>query len=112
MLGRSFDNSQKIRNPKSVIDNAIGKKDENALYHKTFSIFLFFLSIIYIIMPIDYDGTIIGMIDDFFIFMSAFCYMYAQFNKNKLSAYMLLKMVSLIFCFLGTIAFLLLSFFI
>lgn len=48
---------------------------------------LFILAAIaYLVMPIDYDGPIIGFIDDFFVFMSAFCFTFSQFSKkvNKL----------------------------
>lgn len=40
------------------------------------------LAIAYLIMPIDYDGPIIGFIDDFFVFMSAFCFMFSQFSRK------------------------------
>ena len=40
------------------------------------------LAIAYLIMPIDFDGPVIGFIDDFFVFMAAFCFAFAQFSKR------------------------------
>ncbi len=77
---------------------------------KIFSILILILSIVYIIVPIDYDGTIIGYIDDFMFFMSAFCFVYAHFvNNYSTSSGVLLKMFSVIFCFLGAVSLLLLA---
>lgn len=77
---------------------------------KWLSIVLLILSIVYIIVPFDYDETIIGRADDFFLFMSAFCFMYAQFLRNRISPYVLLKMLSAVFCFLGAVSLILLAF--
>lgn len=90
-----------IKNPKSVINDSINNKNDNTIYKKVLSIILFILSIIYVIIKVDFDTSLIGMLDDFFIFMSSFCYMYSQFLKVKIKATILLKMVSLVFCFLG-----------
>jgi hypothetical protein len=90
-----------IKNPKSVINDSINNKNDNTIYKKVLSIILFILSIIYVIIKVDFDTTLIGMLDDFFIFMSSFCYMYSQFLNMKIRAALLLKMVSLVFCFLG-----------
>lgn len=90
-----------IKNPKSVINDSINNKNDNTIYKKVLSIILFILSIIYVIIKVDFDTSLIGMLDDFFIFMSSFCYMYSQFLKVKIKATILLKLVSLVFCFLG-----------
>ena len=90
-----------IKNPKSVINDSINNKNDNTIYKKVLSIILFILAIIYVIIKVDFDTSLIGMLDDFFIFMSSFCYMYSQFLKVKIKATILLKLVSLVFCFLG-----------
>ena len=90
-----------IKNPKSVINDSINNKNDNIIYKKVLSIILFILSIIYVIIKVDFDTSLIGMLDDFFIFMSSFCYMYSQFLNMKIRAAVLLKMVSLVLCFLG-----------
>lgn len=102
--------SKKIKNPKSVINDSINNKKDTLLYKKLFSVFYFILSIIYVVVKIDFDETLIGMLDDFFIFMSSFCYMYAQFLKGSIKAIVLLKLVSLVFCFLGVVTLLILLF--
>ena len=33
-------------------------------------------------MPIDFDGSIIGFVDDFLVFMAAFCFTFAQFSRK------------------------------
>lgn len=76
------------------------------------SLLLFLMSIAYIIMPYDCDGTVIGYADDFMFFMSAFCFMYAQFmDRYKIKPIVLLKMLSVVFCFLGAVSLLLLVMF-
>lgn len=90
-----------IKNPKSVINDSINNKNDNTIYKKVLSIILFILANIYVIIKVDFDTSLIGMLDDFFIFMSSFCYMYSQFLNMKIRAALLLKMVSLVFCFLG-----------
>lgn len=102
--------SKRIKNPKSVINDSINNKKDTLLYKKLFSVFYFILSIIYVVVKIDFDETLIGMLDDFFIFMSSFCYMYAQFLKGSIKAIVLLKLVSLVFCFLGVVTLLILLF--
>ncbi len=102
--------SKRIKNPKSIINDSINNKKDTLLYKKLFSVFYFILSIIYVVVKIDFDETLIGMLDDFFIFMSSFCYMYAQFLKGSVKAIVLLKLVSLVFCFLGVVTLLILLF--
>lgn len=102
--------SKRIKNPKSVINDSINNKKDTLLYKKLFSVFYFILSIIYVVVKIDFDETLIGMLDDFFIFMSSFCYIYAQFLKGSVKAIVLLKLVSLVFCFLGVVTLLILLF--
>lgn len=102
--------SKRIMNPKSVINDSINNKKDTLLYKKLFSVFYFILSIIYVVVKIDFDETLMGMLDDFFIFMSSFCYMYAQFLKGSIKAIVLLKLVSLVFCFLGVVTLLILLF--
>lgn len=102
--------SKRIKNPKSVINDSINNKKDTLLYKKLFSVFYFILSIIYVVVKIDFDETLIGMFDDFFIFMSSFCYMYAQFLNGSIKAIVLLKLVSLVFCFLGVVTLLILLF--
>lgn len=60
------------------------------------------LAIIYIIMPIDFDGPAIGIIDDFFFFMAAFCLCQSCFiSSEKKTARRSLRRLSLIFACLG-----------
>lgn len=71
---------------------------------RTFAVIAMILAIVYIIMPIDFDGPLIGIIDDFFIFMAAFCFCQSQFiNPSKISAKRSLNIISLIFLILGVI---------
>lgn len=54
----------------------------NGKYMKWLSAFFMILSVAYLIMPIDYDKSALGYIDDFFIFMAAFCFTFAQFSRK------------------------------
>lgn len=103
MINTEKEINNRIKYPKSIIDESMNNKKENTVYKRVLSVLLFIISIIYVFIRIDFDDTIIGFIDDFFIFMSSFCYMYAQFLNEKIRATILLKFVSLIFCFLGVI---------
>lgn len=79
---------------------------------RAFSVIFFVLSIIYVVVPVDYDGTIIGYIDDFMFFMSSFCLLYASFmNKYNVHSVVLLKMLSALFSFVGALSLLLLVLF-
>ncbi len=49
---------------------------------KWLSIFFMLLAVAYLIMPVDFDGTIIGYVDDFFVFMAAFCFAFTQFSHK------------------------------
>lgn len=69
------------------------------------------VAILYLIYPGDYDNGIIGRIDDFLFFMSAFCFAYSQFIDNMHArASIILAVVSILFCLLGAIWLLLLIF--
>ncbi len=47
--------------------------------HKALSILLCLLALAYIIIPIDYDGPWIGLIDDSLLIMAALAYCISQF---------------------------------
>jgi len=49
---------------------------------KWLSAIFMILSIAYIIIPLDYDNSALGYIDDFFIFMAAFCFAFAQYSRK------------------------------
>lgn len=49
---------------------------------KWLSAFFMLLALAYLIMPIDFDGSIIGFVDDFLVFMAAFCFTFAQFSRK------------------------------
>ncbi len=71
---------------------------------RTLAVIAIILAIVYIIMPIDFDGPMVGIIDDFFIFMAAFCFCQSQFiSPSKISARRSLSIISLIFLILGII---------
>lgn len=79
---------------------------------RVLSVIFFIISLVYVIIPVDYDVTMIGYIDDFMFFMSAFCLLYTQFlNKYNIKSLMILKMISLLFCFLGAVSLFVLSLF-
>lgn len=72
----------------------------------------FVISIIYIVVPNDYDTSVVGYIDDFMFFMSAFCLLYAGFvDKYKVRSVVLLKMLSALFCLMGALTLFLLILF-
>lgn len=100
-----------IKNPKQVVEEATITNKGYSLGLRILSVTLIVLSIVYIIMPLDYDGPVIGIIDDFMFFMAAFCFMYSQFlNRRKKASIGLLKLISLCFLVLGAVWVLLLSF--
>lgn len=104
-------NKKKISNPKQVVDDMTGTNSRRSVGMISLSLLLFLLSIVYIVMPIDYDGPIVGVVDDFLLFMSAFCFMYSQLlSPVKLVAKTMLKMISLIFLLLGVVWIMVLSF--
>lgn len=79
---------------------------------RVFSLIFFVVSIIYVVMPIDFDTSIVGYIDDFMFFMSAFCLLYAGFvDKYRVRSVVLLKMLSALFCFVGALTLFLLILF-
>ncbi len=87
---------------KKIVDEgaSVSKKKTS----KILSVFLFFIAIIYLILPYDFDVNIIGRIDDFFFFMSSFTYMYSCFvDENKLRVSLMLKMLSAAFCIIGAL---------
>lgn len=102
----------KNASPKDVVNGmAVCKEGGNKL-PKILSVLFFILAVIYLVLPWDYDDAIVGMADDFLLFMAAFCYMYSQFiGKGKGRAVLLLRMLSFVFCLLAAIAFILLVFF-
>lgn len=62
------------------------------------------LSIVYIVMPIDFDGPIIGIFDDFFFFMAAFCFCQSRFISSKrVAARRALSKCAIVFATLGAI---------
>lgn len=92
-----------------VDEDADGSKKKTS---KLISIILFIISIIYLILPYDYDVNVIGRIDDFFFFMSSFTYMYSCFvDENRLRVSLMLKMLSAAFCIIGALTLFALSLF-
>lgn len=82
----------------------------NTLTGKILAIAVLVAAIAYIIIPIDFDGPIYGLTDDFCFFMAAFCYAQSRFiNPGKVSARNLLKRIALIFACLGIAALAILS---
>lgn len=78
---------------------------------KALAVFLLILSIIYIIVPIDFDGPIWGIFDDFFFFMSGFCFCQGQFlSSRKQHAKQPLNKVALVFLILGIVYLCILAF--
>lgn len=68
------------------------------------AIALLLAATVYLVLPFDFDDGIKGRIDDFMFFMSAFCFVYAQFmGINTVRAIVILKLLSAIFCFLGAL---------
>ena len=79
---------------------------------KVLSLILFVISVVYLAIPIDFDNGILGYVDDFMFFMSSFCFMYSQFvNTYYIQIKLLLKMLSVIFCFMGAVSLLLMVLF-
>lgn len=76
---------------------------------KLLSIVLLIAAIVYLICPYDYDIGVVGKVDDFFFFMSAFCFVYSQFIKQARVA-LIMSMISVVCCFLGAVWLLLLVF--
>ena len=88
------------------------EKPQKNTWDKVLAITMLVLAIAYLIMPIDYDRGVIGRLDDFFIFMTAFCYLYASFfSGSNLRVAMLLKVISCVFAMLGAFTLLALSLF-
>lgn len=89
-----------------------GETPKNKTWSKILSIIYIILAVAYLIMPVDYDINIIGKLDDFFIFMSAFCYLYSSFfSASNLKVAMMLKVISCVFAMLGAFTLLALSLF-
>lgn len=63
---------------------------------KLLSILLLAIAIAYVVMPIDYDGPIIGYLDDFMLFMSAFLNMMRTFYSNTIVRHKL-GLISMVF---------------
>lgn len=94
-----------INNPRRIVETEMQRKNLSGKAMKCFGIFALLLSIGYLIAKCDFDDILIGRVDDFLFFMSAFCFMYAQFMSIKnVRAIVLLKFLSLIFLFLGTVS--------
>ena len=93
-----------------IIEQTEVKKHKNK-WLPLLSIILVLIAVAYLIMPYDYDHNLVGKIDDFMFFMSAFCFLYSQFmSKYKVKAALILKMLSVVFVFIGALSLLLLVF--
>ena len=104
-----MENKQQI-NGRTIIEQTEVKKHKNK-WLSLLSIILILIAVAYLIMPYDYDHNIVGKIDDFMFFMSAFCFLYSQFmSKYKVKAALILKMLSVVFVFIGALSLLLLVF--
>lgn len=80
------------------------KEPEGRKSSKLVSILLIVLALVYIVLPLDYDGPVIGYIDDFFLFMAAFCYFICQFTESiSPDTKKLLNTLSIILCILGIV---------
>lgn len=78
---------------------------------KSLAVVSMILAVVYIIMPVDFDGPIIGILDDFLFFMAAFCFCQAQFiSTAKASAKRMLNLLALVFLLLGALWVLVLAF--
>lgn len=94
----------KIINPRQVAETEMKHKYLSSRTMKCIGVIVLLVAIVYLILPFDYDETLKGRVDDFMFFMSAFCFMYAQFmNINNVRAIVLLKFISAVFCLLGAI---------
>ena len=62
--------------------NIYNKPGKKAVSFKWLAVLFLIISLIFLIMPIDFDGPIVGFIDDFFLFMAAFCFAFSQFSKK------------------------------
>ncbi len=82
--------------------NEMLNKKTKFKHKKTVSIILFILAIVYLIIPVDYDGSYLGLMDDFFFFMAAFSFLISSFLKslNK-KAQLKLEFIALTFLILG-----------
>lgn len=100
-----------INNPRRIVEVEMQRKYISGKAMKCFGVFALFLSIGYLIAKFYFDETLLGRADDFLFFMSAFCFMYAQFMSIKnVRAIVLLKLLSLIFLFLGIVSLVVLFF--
>ena len=61
--------------------NASKPRNNNVTF-KWLAVLFLIVSIAFLVMPIDFDGPIVGFIDDFFLFMAAFCFAFSQFSKR------------------------------
>lgn len=97
-------------NGKSIVEQSEVKKNNKWIL--VLSIIYLLLSIIYLAMPYDYDKiTFIGRIDDFLLFMSAFCFVYTQFmSKYNIVANLILKILSAAFALFAAICLFILYF--
>ncbi|MEG1915353.1 MAG: hypothetical protein RR061_01570 [Muribaculaceae bacterium] len=79
-------------------------KMKTCITHKLIATLLLLLSLVYILMPIDFDGPIVGLVDDFFFFMAGFCYFITQFtNVRHVTARRQLNILSLCFLVAGVV---------
>lgn len=94
-----------INNPRRIVETEMQRKYRSGKAMKCIGVFALLLSIGYLMAKFDFDDTLMGRVDDFLFFMSAFCFMYAQFMSIKnVRAIVLLKFLSLIFLFFGTVS--------
>ena len=94
-----------IKNGKGVVnESSDSNKNKNKTTIRIMAVCAMVLALIYIVLPYDFDDTLIGRIDDFMLFMSAFCFVYSQFlSEVKARAKVLLNLMSLVFCVLWVI---------
>ena len=79
--------------PTKIVKNSEAEAHK-AKTHRILGVIAIIIAVAYIIMPIDFDGSWAGFIDDFFIFMAGFCYCTSQFSKhaNKATRHALNKL--------------------
>lgn len=103
---------KEIMNGKGIVNEITGeKKCKNKKMMRFAAICSMIFAVLYIVLPYDFDGTILGRLDDFMLFMAAFCFLYSQFlGEMKMRAVTLLNVVSLFFCILWVITYVILIF--
>ena len=85
--------------------------DRRPRTYRSLSILLFILAIIYFIVPVDFDGSIIGFIDDILLLLASITFCLSQFiGAFQGKSIKSLNRLSLILLILGIIWVLILSF--